>query len=187
MAILKKIWKLISLIGILIFLSFVILLAVAALPLAGNYKLLTVLSGSMEPAIHTGSVVVMAPAKDYKIGDVITFDDAGRNNIPTTHRINDIKIIGGSPVYITKGDANNTPDGREITQNEIDGKVLFSIPYLGYVFAFMKKPLGFALLIIIPALLIIGEEGKNIYRELEKNKKKGSAVAIEKTQENQND
>ena len=67
MAILKKIWNLISLVGILIFLSFVILLAAAALPIAGNYKLLTVLSGSMEPAIHTGSVVAMMPAKVYKV------------------------------------------------------------------------------------------------------------------------
>jgi len=147
-----------------------VLLIVSVLPITGNYKVLTVISGSMEPAIHTGSVVVVKPVTDYKIGDVITFGPYTKTKAPTSHRIYDIKVVDGSPVYITKGDANNAPDAREIKKSDIVGKVLFSVPYMGYAVEFAKKPLGFALIIIVPAAIIIGDEIKKIYVELKKKK-----------------
>jgi signal peptidase len=64
-----------------------VLLIISVLPITGNFKVLTVLSGSMEPNIHTGSVVVVKPTKDYKIGDVITFGPYTKTQTPTTHRI----------------------------------------------------------------------------------------------------
>ena len=129
-------------------------------------------SGSMAPAIKMGSVVVAKPAENYQIGDVITFGPYTRTQAPTTHRIYDIKVTDGNPVYITKGDANNAPDQREITKRDIVGKVLFSIPYLGYAVDFAKRPLGFSLIIIVPAALIIIDEIKNIYGEIKKKKPK---------------
>ena len=119
-----------------------------------------------------GSVVVAKPAENYQIGDVITFGPYTRTQAPTTHRIYDIKVTDGNPVYITKGDANNAPDQREITKRDIVGKVLFSIPYLGYAVDFAKRPLGFSLIIIVPAALIIIDEIKNIYGEIKKKKPK---------------
>ena len=74
------------------------------------------------------------------------------------------------PRYITKGDANNAPDQEEITKREIIGKVLFSVPYLGYAVDFAKKPLGFSLIIIIPASIIIFDEIKKIFGEIKKKK-----------------
>ena len=136
----------------------------------GNYKIMTVLSGSMEPAIKMGSVVVVKPADDYKIGDVITFGSYSKTKPPTTHRIHNIKVLKGRVSYITKGDANEEPDNREISEREIIGKVLFSIPYLGYAVDFTKKPIGFALIIIIPAGIVIADEVKKIYAELKKKK-----------------
>ena len=128
-------------------------------------------SGSMQPEIKMGSIVAVRPADDYKIGDVITFQVA-KNKEPITHRIYDIKVVGGEPKYITKGDANNAPDQREISQREIIGKVLFDIPYLGYVIDFAQKPIGFSLIIIVPALVIIFDEAKKIYEEIKKKKAK---------------
>lgn len=161
----------ISFIGII-----AILLVVSVFPITGNYKVMIVQSGSMAPEIKMGSVVVVKPTHsvnsgqaDYKIGDVITFQ-AGRNNEPITHRIYDIRVVDGEPRYITKGDVNNAPDQREVSKNEIMGKVFFDIPYLGYVVNFAQKPLGFSLIIIIPAVLIIGDEIKKIYVELKKKK-----------------
>lgn len=148
-----------------------ILLVVSVFPITGNFKVMIVQSGSMQPEIKMGSIVVVKPVDDYKIGDVITFQIA-RNKEPITHRIYDIKIVGGEPRYITKGDANNAPDQREISQREIIGKVLFDIPYLGYVVDFAQKPIGFALIIIIPALVIIFDEVKKIYNEIKKKKAK---------------
>ncbi|MFH1990588.1 MAG: signal peptidase I [Patescibacteria group bacterium] len=154
-----------------------VLLIVSAFPISGNIKFLTVLSGSMEPAIKMGSVVLVKPMVDYKIGDVITFGEISKIKTPITHRIYEIKVQGSQPVYITKGDANNGPDIREITQKDILGKVLFSVPYLGYAVDAAKKPFGFALIIIVPATLIIFNEIKKIYEEVKKRKKKENADA----------
>jgi len=157
-----------------IFLAFIVaialLLIVSVFPITGNYKLMIVQSGSMAPAIKMGGLVIVKPADDYKIGDVITFGPYTRTKAPTTHRIFDIKVQDGNPVYITKGDANNAPDQREISQREIVGKVLFSVPYFGYAVDFAKKPMGFALIIIVPAAIIIIDEIKKIYGEIRKKK-----------------
>lgn len=166
-----KIQKLFSVIY-WIFLGFIVLIAllliISVFPIPGNYKVMVVQSGSMAPAIKMGSVVVVKPVEEYKIGDIITFGPYSKTKAPTTHRIYDIKVVGGNPVYITKGDANNAPDSREITKSDILGKVIFSLPYLGYFVAFTKKPAGFTLIIIVPAVIIIGEEIKKIYEEIKK-------------------
>lgn len=143
-----------------------ILLIVPLLPIPGNYQILTVLSGSMEPAIHTGSVVIVKPADNYKINDIITFGKTKKT--PTTHRIHDIKVNVGKPIYITKGDANNAPDSREISDSEVIGKVLFSVPYVGFAISTAKKPWGFIFIIIIPTIIIISGEIKKIWIEAKK-------------------
>ncbi len=148
-----------------------VLLIISIFPITGNYKLLTVLSGSMEPAIHTGSIVIVKPASDYKIGDVITFGPNTKTQTPTSHRIFDIKVQGGQSVYITKGDANNGPDQKEIQKKDIIGKVFFDVPYAGYAVAGAQKPWGFAALIILPALIIIGDQAKKIWLEAVKIRK----------------
>jgi len=159
-----------------IFIAFIVLVAllliVSVLPITGNYKVMTVISGSMQPVIKMGSTVVVKPVSDYKIGDIITFGPYSKTKAPTTHRIYDVKVVDSQPVYITKGDANNAPDAREIRKSDIVGKVLFSVPYMGYAVEFAKKPIGFALIIIVPATVIIYDEAKNIYEEIKNNKKR---------------
>jgi len=162
-----------------IFLAFIVvvalLLIVSVFPITGNYKVMIVQSGSMEPAIKQGSIAIVKPVQDYKVGDVITFGPATKTKAPTTHRIFEIKQGEFQPTYTTKGDANNAPDQREIQKRDIIGKVLFDIPYIGYAVDFAKKPLGFALIIIVPAALIIFDEIKNIYKEIEKKKTESAA------------
>lgn len=161
-----------------IFLGFigvvVILLIVSIFPITGNFKVMIVQSGSMEPAIHTGSIVVSKPVGEYKVGDVITFGDNSRDQTPTTHRIVEIKNDNGSLSYVTKGDANNASDKNEVRSSNIIGKVWFSIPFVGYVIDFVKKPTGFILVVIVPALLVISDEIRKIWLEFRrlKNKKK---------------
>lgn len=132
----------------------------------------------MEPKIKMGSIVLVKPVSDYKIGDVITFGPYSKTKAPTSHRIYDIRVVDSQPVYITKGDANNAPDPREIQKKDIIGKVLFSVPYVGYAVDFAKKPLGFGLIIIVPALLIIFDEVKNIFREIKVKKPKETEEKI---------
>lgn len=169
-----KIFKIIYYIFLVFIVAVALLLIVSVFPITGNYKLMIVQSGSMEPAIKMGSIVVVKPASEYKVGDIITFGPVTKTKAPTSHRIYDIKVVDGNPVYITKGDANNAPDQREITKREIIGKVLFDVPYLGFAVEFAKKPLGFALIIIIPAAIIIFDEIKNIFQEMKIKKQKDS-------------
>jgi len=112
------------------------------------------------------------PVNDYEIGDVITFGPYSKTKAPTSHRIYDIKVIEGEPIYITKGDANNAPDEKEVTRKEIIGKVLFSLPYVGYAVDFAKKPIGFMLIIVVPAAIIVYDEIRKIYGEIKKKKTK---------------
>ncbi len=170
----KTIFKTIYYIVFMFIVLIAVLLIVSVLPITGNIKFLTVLSGSMEPTIKTGSIVLVKPINDYKIGDIITFNSTNKTMPPTTHRIAEIKVTGGQPIYITKGDANNSVDSREIKKSEIVGKTIIRVPYLGYVIDFVKKPIGFVLIIIIPAVVIVNDEIRKIWKEIIRlrNKKK---------------
>ena len=142
-----------------------IFVTVSVFNFPGGWKLFTVQSGSMQPAIKTGSLVVVKPAADYAVGDVVTFKNAPT---PTTHRIKSIE----DGVIITKGDANDGSDSEPVKTKQILGKVILSAPYLGYPVAFAKSKEGFVLLIMIPATIIIYSEILNIKNEIKKLRKK---------------
>lgn len=149
------------------------LLLVASLaPIPGNYKIKIVKSGSMEPAIKTGGIVVIRPSDSYKVGDVITFGKDTPTQIPTTHRIVATEGSGSSQMFLTKGDANETEDPNPTSIKDVTGKVWFDLPYLGYVLDFAKKPVGFALLVGIPALSVIIDEIMKILSEVRKMKRR---------------
>ncbi len=141
------------------------LLALPLLPIPGNLQSRIVQSGSMEPAIKTGSVVFVLPAENYKEGDIITFG-APASDTPTSHRVVSVRAEGGTRYYTTKGDANEDADPRDVPEGEVLGKVLFSIPFLGYVLVFAKTSLGFLLLVVLPALIVIGDEIRKMWREM---------------------
>lgn len=164
------------------------LLLISTLPISGNYEIKIVLSGSMEPSIKVGSIVIIKPTDTYEIGDVITFGKDDRNNIPTTHRITEMRVIEGQSRFITKGDANDDTDFKEVAYNEIIGKVLLDVPYLGFLLDMAKKPIGFVILIGIPASAIVIDEFKNIYVEARKiSKKSSSKIRADKKKENDQD
>ena len=150
----------------------VVLLLTSIFPISDNYRIMIVQSGSMEPAVHTGSVVVSRLVDEYVINDIITFGNKTSNQTPTTHRIIEIKNDNGNISYITKGDANNTSDRKEVLHRNVIGKILFSVPYFGYIIDFVKKPLGFFLVIVIPALLVVSDEVKKIWLEFKKIRKR---------------
>lgn len=154
------------------------LLLVTLLPITGNAEIKIVKSGSMEPTIPTGSVVAVMPSKAYKVGDVITFGKDTKTQIPTTHRIIAERAEGNQTYFTTKGDANEEQDPREVPAREIIGKVLFHVPYAGYILDFARQPMGFVLLIGFPAAMIVFDESINIYREVVRirRRKKGSYV-----------
>ena len=139
----EKILKIISKTLSTALVAVVVLLAIALVGIrAIGFTPYTVLSGSMEPTYHVGSVVYVKKVDPttLKVGDPITFYLTG--NVIATHRI--IEVHGeGTPNlgFRTQGDANETVDG--ITPaSAVIGKVTFSIPYLGYVSNFLQQPKG---------------------------------------------
>ncbi len=151
----------------LVFMTGLLLLATLA-PIPGNFSVKIVKSGSMEPTIKTGGIVVIRPTSQYGVGDVITFGKDTKTQIPTTHRIVEEKIENGQTLFTTKGDANDSVDPAPIKKSDIRGRVLFTLPYVGFILDFAKKPLGFVLIVGIPALLVIIDEIGNIWREFRK-------------------
>ena len=151
-------------------LLFVLLLLLQTDMLPG-YEVRIVQSGSMEPAISTGSVVVIQSREQYEVGDIITFGEDRTNSLPTTHRIIETTVQEGSLAFITQGDANEDRDMRPVLVSEVRGKVLFSVPYIGFLLDFARQPIGFALLIGIPAFIVAVEEVSNIVAAVRGRKK----------------
>lgn len=154
--------------------------ALLALPFFGNQALI-VRSGSMEPTIGVGSVVIVRqPVVDhYNIGDIISFK-FDQNTI-ITHRIIEVKNSKGNYSYITKGDANEEADNWVVKHDNVIGSTYVAIPEVGRVLSFARSEYGFPALIILPALLVILAEIINIIREIKKTKKRSREnVAQEK-------
>ena len=124
-----KITKIIQTFLNVILIAIALLILISIFPVTGNHKILVVKSGSMEPAIHTGSVVFVSPRKEYNIDDIITFAGRGGKENSITHRIVNIEDAGGRKSFVTKGDANNAEDENRVAPDKIIGKVLFSVPY----------------------------------------------------------
>ena len=179
--------KILNITGYVIFA--VILVAVASLFLSSKFsekqgiEIKIVKSGSMEPSIKTGGIVVMKPVRVYRVGDVITFGKDTKAQIPTSHRIVSERQDKGATYYTTKGDTNEEADPREVADSEILGKVIFSVPYAGYVLDFARQPAGFILLVVIPASLIVLSEIWSIIEETKKivAKKRREKISTEKT------
>ena len=141
------------------------LLVGSMLPIPGNIEIKIVKSGSMEPNIPTGSVVIVKPETRYLNGDVITFGKDTKTDIPTTHRIIASTGEGTGTTYTTKGDANEEQDPTQVVARDVIGKVVFALPYAGFILDFARQPLGFGLLIGVPAALVILEESLTIFKE----------------------
>lgn len=159
-------FKLIYYFFVILIIGITILVLLSAFLGENNFKFLVVKSGSMEPSIKMGSLVMIKREKEYTLGDVITFSNPKKPQELITHRIVNIEKLNSQKFYTTKGDANGEPDPKKVAKREVRGKVLFSVPYLGYLVDFVKKPLGFVLVVIVPAVLIILDETRNIFREI---------------------
>lgn len=112
-------------------------------------------SGSMEPKYHVGSVVYVQPVDtdELKAGDVITYQISP--TVRGTHRIVEVVEDGGSRAFRTKGDANEEADLGLVKPSAVVGRVVFSIPYLGYFAAFIQHPPGSYLLISAGAVILL--------------------------------
>lgn len=138
-----------------------------------DIKVFTIVSGSMEPSIVSGSMLFhqKTPFDEIQVGDVITYklDNA---TIYITHRV--IKVDSENQTLLCKGDSNANVDSKAITNQQYQGTVLFHIPYLGYVMLFLGSDIGKSVLSVCMVVAIISIvldsikkiPFKNLYRKL---------------------
>lgn len=134
------------------------LVVVFATPsLVGAESSMIVLSGSMQPHLQPGDVVVLedASADEIQEGDVITFrtDDAGRGRV--THRVVEKRRTEDGVVYRTKGDANDQPDPGVVHQRAVVGQVWFHVPLFGRLLLALQRPVVQVLVTVVPGALLV--------------------------------
>jgi signal peptidase I len=132
-----------------------------------GYQLKTVLSGSMEPGIKTGSIIAVKPGGDmnrFKKDDVITFKQ--EESILVTHRIKDVIKNGELVQYKTKGDNNKTEDQNLVLSDNVVAEYNgFTVPYIGYLMNFTNTKNG-AFLFIIPGILLVLYASLSVWKAL---------------------
>lgn len=156
----------------------IIVIGILVVSMMGLSKPMIVLSGSMQPVMMTGDVILISPVEpeNIKVSDIIAFKNA---NSVVTHRV--ISITDTNE-FQTKGDANEDEDGSVVEGSNVIGKVVFVIPYIGYLTDITKDPKIFFFVVIIPSLLIIIDELLLIakynnpmkLRKIEKDEKKAA-------------
>ena len=136
----RKTWNVIS--SILVALVVLLALLLVGARLFG-LQVYTVLSGSMEPTYHTGSLIYVKKVDPYTIrdGQVITFM-LDENTIATHRVVGVVPDEEDSTVvrFRTKGDANETEDGGLVHYKNVIGTPVFTIPYLGFVANYIQHP-----------------------------------------------
>ncbi len=168
----KRIWSWIS--GVLVGIVVLLAIALVGVRLVGLQPYV-VLSGSMEPTYHVGSLIYVKSVdyKELKVGDPITYMLS--ENTVVTHRIIEVLVDEEDPNtirYFTQGDANAVADGTSVHYKNIIGKPVFSIPYLGYVSNYIQNPPGMYVAIAAGAILILLVFLPDIFAEDDKEKQK---------------
>jgi signal peptidase I len=129
---------------------------VLTLPAVTGHRSMTVLTGSMEPTLETGSVVVdeVIQPTEARIGDIVTFTDPANSKRLITHRLRSARIEGNTAHMVTKGDANDTVEKWDVPVDGEIGRVVYHVPKLGYARALVGTRQGYVILMV--ALLLLG-------------------------------
>ena len=142
-----------------------------AVPMPFGIGASVVLSGSMEPALSVGDLLIVAEKESYEVNDIVVYQSG---SLPVVHRVMEID----QETVTTKGDANNANDD-PFPVTAIKGKVILAVPLAGYVVWMLKSPV--AIIIMLGAAIMLVEwsfrSGK-AEKEAEKDKIKAEIRAL---------
>ena len=140
----KKVWNFVTTVVLVVLLAFI---AIMYVPKIFGIEPMIVLSGSMEPTYHVGSLLYVKEADTDKVevGDPITFylDESTL----VKHRV--VDIDEKNRTYTTKGDANNAEDGTPVSFDQVLGIPVFNIPQAGYLADKVSQTSGKIIYIVV--------------------------------------
>ena len=123
----------------------------------------------MEPAMPAGALALMLPVDPEKIvvGDIITFKPSWDLDVTVSHRVIEI-LHDGQLLFDTKGDAMEGSDPYYVSAENVYGKVVFNIPYLGFLvngaLKYINTWWGFCLMVVMPSVILFGSTVMEISR-----------------------
>lgn len=139
-----------------------------------GYKPFIVLSGSMEPTIMTGDIVLTreTSADNIAKGDIIAFRTDKTTIV--THRVTEVVTQNSTRTFLTKGDANTGSDASSVKAETLEGKYLGRVGGVGRFAMFLQTPMGMLLFVVTPLCLFIVYDMVGRSR---RSKKKGNREA----------
>lgn len=178
----KAVSKLCNLITTLIVIVIIGIVLLLVVPRVMGYDTYAVLSGSMEPHYHVGSVVFVdksAKPEEIEVGTPITFQKT--DSLVATHRV--VEINAENREFVTKGDANDVIDAAPVSFDQMVGRAGISVPLIGYISIYIKTKKGmmaaagvFIILIILYLIPEILEPDPKSESETEKSEQKGGKI-----------
>ncbi len=133
-----------------------------------GFSAMVVLSGNMIPEMQPGDMVVAHHTPSWQIGtrDIISVKDHEDPLHSSPHRIMASRFENGIEYFYTQDNASGTVDKQKVSQDEILGTMLFRVPRIGFIIDAVKKPEGFLLFVMIPAVYLVLSECIHIYEVL---------------------
>ena len=151
-------------------------------PKIGGYCPLIVLTGSMEPKIKIGDLIIVKQisGSDVKEKDVIAFfDPDGNGTSILTHRVNEVYEENGTLYFRTQGDANNGEDRSPVSEDKLVGIYQFRIAGAGNVAMFMQTTAGLIVCVVVPLVLLVAWDLIRRKRYEKKNQQDTDALLAE--------
>lgn len=142
--------------GGILALTLLLAMLVIVVPLLVGGSPITVLTGSMEPKLPPGTLIIVkpTPVEEIRVGDVITYQLRSGEPELVTHRVVErISSADGGTRFVTKGDANSIPDANPVRDVQVRGTVWYAVPYLGWVNTWLTGERRAIVVPVITALL----------------------------------
>lgn len=131
--------------------------------LYGNTSYIMLLGDSMTPTIESGTFVVVKPEQEYLLGDIIAFVNEDNRNV--VHRI----VEQADKGFITKGDNNRKTDPKIVPIENIVGRTIFVVPYVGFTSLFLQTPIGMSIFGIWALAMFAKRKSKQTNNEKQEN------------------
>ena len=144
-------WGALGLVALIAALVFVVPMVIGA-------QRYTIVSGSMEPGIPVGSLVVVQPRQidDVGMGDVITFQlESGESAVATHRVVGEGRTGDGERLLVTQGDANSTADSAPVQAAQLRGVLIYTVPLLGWMNFLISGELRTWVLAVVSGSLVI--------------------------------